>query len=185
LSDGRVNIVGVGSILMGDDGAGPAVIAALGRRRLPPEVRLIDAGLALSDTLGTLDPGDRLIVIDGFCAGPDARIPARRDRRAASRAGGTPGSIYRARLPEAALEHNPFAGCVSLHELSVMPALALETLSGREFRDVTVYGIEPQALDWGEGLSAPVARAVEELTTYLCREVGAERVSEMAGESKA
>ena len=148
LPDRAINIVGVGNTLMGDDGVGPAVVAALRRRDLPAAVRLFDAGLAAADVLSTLDPDDPLIVIDSL------------------RAGGKPGATYRARLSDVDWASAGGAG-TSLHELSVLPALRMETLAGREFQDVTVYGIEPAVLNWGEGLSPTVRRAVDRLADTL------------------
>jgi len=145
LPEPRVNIVGVGNLLMGDDGVGPAVVARLEARGTPAGVCLYDAGLAFSDVLGMLEPADPLIVID------------------AVRAGGRPGEVHRLRLDVLNLDAAPVPAMVSLHELSVVPALRLEALAGRVFSDVTVLGVEPGVVDWGQGLSPIVAGAVEGL----------------------
>ena len=143
--DAEMNIVGVGSTLMGDDGVGPAAIEALARRGAPDGAALHDAGLAVSDVLGRLDPQAPLIVIDAL------------------RAGGEPGSVYRARLEQLRAPSGPIASALSLHELSVLPALQIEAMTGREFRDVTLFGVEPARVAWGQGLSAAVAAAVHRL----------------------
>ena len=135
-------IVGVGNTLMGDDGVGPAAIAELRRRGVGRRAELIDAGLAFSEVLCDLEPSQPLIVID------------------AVRGRGRPGTVYQLRLDELAAE----AGApVSLHEVSVLPALRMEALAGRNFADVTVLGVEPAELAWGEGLSDGMADAMEEL----------------------
>jgi len=164
LSSGVVNIVGVGSTLMGDDGVGPAVVDALARRGGSDGVALHDAGLAVSDVLGRLDPADPLIVVDAL------------------RAGGQPGDVYRADLDELALAEGSSAACLSLHELNVLPALRMEALSGRAFRNVTVFGVEPASIEWGEGLSAPVAAAVERVSNAILQHVDAQRTIAVAGE---
>jgi hydrogenase maturation protease len=126
---------------MGDDGVGPAAAARLQSGRLPGSVRVHDAGLAVCDVLGTLDPADPLIVID------------------AVRAGGRPGAVYELRVdPEA--DDVARGQALSLHELSVLPALRLEALTGRVFRDVTVLGIEPGHVGWKMGLSPDVEEAL-------------------------
>jgi hydrogenase maturation protease len=140
-----VNILGVGNVLMGDDGVGVAAVRALADRPLPPGAVLHDAGLAVGDVLGTLDPDVPVLVIDAL------------------RAGGGPGSVYRCRLDEADLDGAPLGACLSLHELSVVPALRLEAIAGRRFRDVTVFGVEPQRVEWSVGLSAAVAGALDKL----------------------
>jgi len=139
LPDRTVTILGVGNPLMRDDGVGVAAVEALGGRALPPWLSVVDAGLAVSDVLGRLDPADPLIVIDAFCAG------------------GEPGSIYRASLEDLALAGDTLVGQMSLHEINVVPALRMEALIGRVFQDVTVFGVEPGEVDWGTGLSPAVA----------------------------
>jgi len=145
LPDRRVNILGVGNPLMGDDGVGPAVVERLQARGLPGDVHLYDAGLAVSDVLGMLDPADPLIVID------------------AVRAGDRPGRVNRLRVNVLDLAGPPAQEMLSVHEISVAPALRMEALTGRFFADVTVFGVEPAACRWGEGLSPPVADALEGL----------------------
>jgi len=157
--------MGVGSTLMGDDGAGPAVIEALRRRGVPKSVNLYDAGLAASDVLGQLAPDEPLIVIDAI------------------RAGGEPGSIYKARLDEVSLKECSFSGCMSLHELSVVPAMRIEALTGRSFTDVTVFGIEPAVIAWGEGLSPAATAAVEQLAKTILERLDARCACAGAGDT--
>ena len=151
----RVNILGVGNPLMGDDGVGPAAVERLGARGVPPGVCLHDAGLAVTDVLGMLHPADPLIVID------------------AVRAGGRPGQVHRLRLDVPELDAPGVGNMLSLHELSVVPALRMEALAGRAFGDVTVFGVEPAACGWGEGLSPAVADALERLIDEVVAHVQA------------
>jgi len=151
----RVAIVGVGSTLMGDDGVGPVAIEELRRRGAGRRAELIDAGLAIGEVLCDLDPSQPLIVID------------------AVRGGGPAGSLYELTVDAPAAEGGPPAEgtdgpAFSLHELSVAPALQMEALAGRRFEDVTVLGLEPQRLAWGEGLSPPVAEAMGKLVRAVC-----------------
>ena len=146
MSDATVNILGVGNTLMGDDGVGPAAVERLAARGVPAHVRLHDAGLAASDVLGRLDPDDPLIVID------------------AVRAGGPAGAVYQADVDPGAPGAESLPGtAISLHELSVVPALEMEALTGRVFSNVTVFGVEPARVAWGEGLSPAVASALDRL----------------------
>ena len=47
--------------------------------------------------------------------------------------------------------------------LSIVPALEMEALTGRVFSNVTVFGVEPARVAWGEGLSPAVASALDRL----------------------
>jgi hydrogenase maturation protease len=155
LRDVAVNIVGVGNVLMGDDGVGVAAVEALARRRLPEHVRLHDAGLAVWDVLGRLDPRDELIVLD------------------AVRGDGVPGTVYRLRLDPPAFGLSGPAAAFSLHEISVAPALRLEALSGRDFGNTAVFGVEPDTIAWGAGLSRPVSAALDRLLDAVLEQVQA------------
>ncbi len=138
------NVVCVGNMLMQDDGAGPAAARAL-EAAVAAGVRINDAGLAVSDVISTLDPTVPLVVID------------------AVRGSGPPGSVYRLRLDHTLQPDGVSGAMLSLHEVSVLPALRMEALSGRPFHDVTVFGIEPEIVEWGIGLSEPVAAGLEHL----------------------
>ena len=159
-----MNIIGVGNVLMGDDGVGPAAVEALARRGCPPGIALYDAGLACLDVLGGLDPTAALIVID------------------AVHAGGEPGSIYRAEVNSMAAPDAGVARGLSLHEISVAPALRMEALIGREFRDVTVFGVEPDTLEWGAPLSPAVAGAVDRLVEAVLDYAGATLAGTVVGD---
>ncbi len=135
---------------MGDDGLGVATVEALRGTRAAERADLIDAGLAFSEVLCDLDPDRPLIILD------------------AVRGGGHPGSIYHLQLSDLDLTTGSLRECVSLHELSVLPALQMEALGGRQFKDVTIYGVEPGDIGWSQELSEPVAAAVTQLTELLC-----------------
>jgi len=160
LSEPIANVVGVGNILMRDDGAGPAA-AAIVEAGAPAGVCVYDAGLAVGDVIGTLDPEVPLVVIDAL------------------RGGGKPGSVYTGVMDEGSPFEEPGAAMMSLHEVSVLPALRMEALSGRPFRDVTVFGIEPEAVEWGEGLTGCVAAGLERLVEAVFKHL------EALGESRA
>jgi hydrogenase maturation protease len=168
LARSAVNIVGVGSLVMGDDGVGPAVIERLRLRGAPECVRLFDAGLAFSDVIATLDPDEPLIVID------------------AVKAGGAPGSLYRLALDPGHVAGDLAAdgAMLSLHELSVLPTLRLEALCGRVFADVTVFGVEPAEVAWGDRLSPAVAGAVDRLVEAVLDHVKARGDGTLVGDGR-
>jgi len=145
--------VGVGNVLMGDDGVGPAAVEAMRADAPAAKAELIDAGLAFSEVLCDLDPARPMAIID------------------AVRGGGAPGSIYRLTPAELAGETGSMASAVSLHEVNVLPALRMAALAGRSFDDVTIFGVEPESLGWGLPLSASVAQAVEKLRQMIGRYV--------------
>lgn len=61
----RVLVAGIGNLLRGDDGFGPAVVAALAGERLPDGVRVVELGIAGINLVQELMDGyDGLVLVD-------------------------------------------------------------------------------------------------------------------------
>jgi hydrogenase maturation protease len=57
-------VLGIGNILMGDEGVGPAVVREIERHPLPPGVRCLDGGTGSFALLGPLQATRRVILVD-------------------------------------------------------------------------------------------------------------------------
>jgi hydrogenase maturation protease len=152
---GRLLIAGVGNIFLGDDGFGVEVASRLALADLPDWVRVVDYGIRgmhlAYDLAGEYDSA---ILID------------------ATPRGGAPGTIYviepdlaspaSAAAGEgaaAALAGNPMFNAHGMQPDVVFGMLAMLEA---ETRQVLVVGCEPASVDYGIGLSQPVAAAVDE-----------------------
>ena len=140
----RTAIAGVGNTLMRDDGIGVYVARELMRLTLPADVEVIDAGTSADAAFG-LASADRVIVVD------------------AARLGGSPGTIYRLTAEEAAAD-----GLRSCHDAGLIETL--RTVPGST-AEVLVFGIEPQEIGWGLGLTGDVAAAVPHVVEIVKGEV--------------
>ena len=61
----RLLVLGLGNVLLGDDGLGAAAVARLERTyRIPPEVQLEDGGTLGMALLGMIAESDRVILVD-------------------------------------------------------------------------------------------------------------------------
>ena len=151
MSDDRPAVVGVGNILMGDDGVGPQVIELLRMRGIGERAELLDAGLAFGEVLCDIAPERTLVIVD------------------ATRGGDASGTIYRLDPSDVDVQAGALGGRsgLSLHEVNVLPTLQTEALAGRAFKDVTIFGIEPEVVDWSEALSPAVADAAEKLVDLI------------------
>ena len=142
----RLAIVGIGRAGDGDDGAGPALCAALERLALPAENRLVvDAGTAPENATGLLRRfrPDTVVLVD------------------AAEMGEPPGAVRW-------LEGARALGCsASTHTLplGLLATYLAESLGCR----VRLLGIQPAAVSSGDGLSAPVRQSVERLARRLAR----------------
>lgn len=146
-----VAVVGVGNMLMGDDGVGVAVIRELGKERLPRGVELYDAGTALSDVLALIAPRARVILVDSC------------------RAGGTPGNVYRSRVGPDEWEAGPVGA--SLHEVDAVGALQLYQVAGGKLGEVVLIGVEPQEVALRDGLSPALQARLPAIVAAVREEI--------------
>jgi len=57
-------VLGIGNILLRDEGIGVRVIEALGQQQLPAQVELVDGGTAGADLLDILSDRQVVIIVD-------------------------------------------------------------------------------------------------------------------------
>ena len=148
-----VAVVGLGNVLLGDDGFGPTVIALLRAGwEFPAAVELIDGGTPGLHLVALVHGRDAIVLIDTV-AGP-----------------GAPGELRRYRRED--LERLPILARVSPHDPAVLEALAIADLAGGGAQTVLLVGLIPASLAMETTLSPPVRAAcaaaavlvVEELT---------------------
>lgn len=141
-------ILGIGNLLLGDEGVGVHVVRELEQRELPPHTRVLDIGTAILDVLSDLEQADRVIVID------------------AVQAGGTPGTVYR--IP---LNRCGRSGCLaSMHGFDLDRVMGLTRRS--QPPEALVIGIEPDRLHWSMELSLEVERAMPLVLDAVLEEIG-------------
>jgi hydrogenase maturation protease len=146
----RIVIVGVGNLLLKDEGVGIHVIQRLQEIDLPSDIELIDGGTA-PDLIAYTKAGDKLIIVD------------------AARAGGEPGSVYRFLPEDLASETGTLA---SAHELGVELNLKLMSLMRNEPKEVIIIGIEPKEIDWGTELTPELQEKIPEIVKVVLGETG-------------
>ncbi len=136
----KVLILGLGNVLMSDDGFGPRLIEML-RRRLdfPPEVVLVDGGTLGLDLLPFLEEAQQLILLD------------------AMNLGAPPGSVFRLAAEEVP---RALGAKVSVHQAGVQDLLAVAELLGHLPTEMVLVGVQPGALDVGLSLTPPVESAL-------------------------
>jgi hydrogenase maturation protease len=140
---GRILILGLGNILLKDEGLGVKVVRELQEEfTFSEEVELLDGGTGAFFLLPHLEKAERLIIVD------------------AVKRGALPGTLtFEAleSLPKDTLER------LSLHEISFPDLLKILELRGKKFEKIILAGIEPKNLDAGLELSEEVKRVIPEL----------------------
>ncbi len=145
----RVVVVGVGNLLLKDEGIGIHAVKALQEIDLPTDVKLIDGGTS-PDLIAYTRAGDKLIIVD------------------AARAGGEPGTIYRFEPQDLAEEK---AALTSAHEMGVLENLKLMSMAGNEPGEIVIIGIEPKEIDFGTELSPELRQKMPEVVKAVLKEM--------------
>jgi len=147
----QVVVLGVGNVLMSDEGVGVHTVNELEKRfEFPENVRCVDGGTSTQELMGDLENLDHLIVID------------------AVRSGAAPATVLRL---EGAAVPAAFTTKLSPHQVGISDLLATLTLLGREPKNVVLLGVEPAVLSLDLNLSPTVAARVPELLTKVLDEL--------------
>jgi hydrogenase maturation protease len=144
-------VLGVGNILLHDEGLGVWVAESLGRRfAFSPEVAVLEGGTLGLDLLPRLDGVEHLLVIDA--------VKLERP----------PGEIVRLEgdAVPAALDVK-----MSPHQVAVPDLLVAARLLGSEPPHVVLWGMQPERLDPGTGFSASVSEALPRLEAAVLAEL--------------
>jgi len=143
-------VMGVGNILLSDEGVGVRVIEAMRSIKLPDSVEILDVGTGALDIIDIIANREKVIIID------------------AVRGGGGPGAVYRFTPNDIAIQ-SPTP--ISVHQFDIPGTLNMAELVGCMPQQVVIFGIEPKIVDWGLELSPEVAavipRAIELITSEL------------------
>ncbi len=148
---GSALILGVGNLLMSDDGAGVRGVQRLEAQAVLPEgVQTLDGGTLGAPLLPYLEGVSRLLILD------------------AVHWGGEPGELVRL-TGEEVLHY--FSQKVSMHELGVADLLTQAWLLGFYPETVVIWGIQPETLEVGMDLSPAVAAGLDRLLKKALEEV--------------
>ena len=138
----NVRIIGLGNVLMSDDGFGPYAARVLDAYyEFPDNVRIVDAGQPGIDLVPYLANADVVILIDTV------------------RATGTPGDLHAYPLSEIldAEPHSPLCP----HDPGITEALVSVSAAGAMPQHVTLLGVVPEWIATGVWLSESVRAAIE------------------------
>lgn len=149
-------IIGVGNLLLRDEGVGVHLAHAFEQQALPEGVQVLDAGTGGMSVLYAMEKARKVIFLD------------------AAEMGKPPGAFVKFAPREVKLSGAELN--ISFHELGLPQVLELAEALGVAC-EVVVFGVQPKDLSWGIGLSPEVARAVPEIMTAVAEELRACPVS--------
>lgn len=147
----RVLVMGIGNILLSDEGVGVRVIEAMRNIGLPDDVELVDAGTAGADLVDIVADRAKLIVVDAI----QSEL--------------SPGTVLRMTEKDILPTES---SAVSLHELGLPDALEMTRRLGCSPREVVVFGIVPQSIQCGLELTECIAAVVPRVIELVLNEAG-------------
>ena len=146
-------VLGLGNVLLEDDGVGATAVALLGERFSAPKgVQVLDGGTLGLSLLPYLESADALILVDAI------------------RADAQPGSLVRVTGEDVA---PAVATRLSPHQVGVADLLDGARWLNRYPGRVVLVGLVPESMDLSVGLSANVWPALPALVECVVHEAGA------------
>jgi len=142
----RITVLGVGNLLLTDEGVGVHVAQALlsGDYEFPPEVEVIEGGTDGFGLLHIITATDYLLIIDAVKGGDE------------------PGAIYRFEVADITASVDTFK--TSVHQISILEVLNFADLVGQKPKTI-IFGVEPEStapcLELSPCIAAKLPRIIE------------------------
>ncbi len=146
---GKTLVLGIGNVLMGDEGVGVHVVRHLQSLRLPESVECLDGGTGCFVLLEPMQSAERLIIID-----------ATLDER-------PPGSLQRVE-PRYSTDYPP---TLTAHDIGLKDLLDVFYLSGKQ-SGVVLFAVSINPLqEMGMELSPELAAAIPRIAEQVVKEI--------------
>ena len=147
----RVTILGLGNILLSDEGVGVHVVNEFQKRyEVPPYVEIVDGGAAGLDLIPFIEGREKVVMVDAvnFDREPgyidvleNEQIPVRLTQKA------------------------------SMHHLGLMDVLCIVRMSGNVPRELCIIGIQPKSLELGIDMTPEIWDKQEALIERLVKKL--------------
>jgi hydrogenase maturation protease len=148
---GKIVIIGVGNLLLKDEGVGVHVAQELQKKGLPSAVEVHDGGVAGMGLLDLFGGASKVLLIDAA----DMNLE--------------PGAIVRFTPEELVSEKS--GPRFSAHDVGLLEVLELARALGNCPPEVVIFGIQPKEMSWGTELSAEVRASIPKVTDLILKEI--------------
>lgn len=146
-------ILGIGNLLLRDEGVGVHVAQKMMEMELPPGIEVMDGGTMGMNLLYHIENRDRVIVVDTVMVGDP------------------PGTIYRF-TDESLVQNKPMLR--TAHGIDFTDVIRTAEMLGTKPKEIIFVGIEPADMSEGIGLSEVIEKRVPTLIKMVMRELEAE-----------
>ena len=145
----NVLVLGLGNILLSDEGAGIRAVEELEERYdLSDSVEIIDGGTMGLELLPYFEERSHILIID------------------AVKTGKKPGTIVRIENPSAFFQQKS-----SPHQIGLADVIGIAAITDNLPQNITLFGIEPQQLSTGLSFSAAVGQNLSRLVDLVVAEL--------------
>jgi hydrogenase maturation protease len=151
---GRIVILGVGNLLLKDEGLGIHVVRQLQKKVLPPAVEVLDGGVAGIGLLDLFQGARKLVLIDAA----DMNL--------------APGTVVRFTPEEIRTKSDPSAPKFSAHEVGLLEVLELARALGQCPPEVVIIGVQPKEISWGMDLTPEIQASLPQVLEAVLKEIG-------------
>ena len=147
----KIAVVGVGNVLLKDEGIGVHVARALSEKigTARTDIEIIDGGTS-PDVFLLIEGVSKLILVD------------------AVKGGGNPGSIYRFH-PDDIIPEGKYV--ISAHQIGLLDGLHMLEYSGFKPHSIVIIGVEPKEIDWGLELTTELNEKLPEILKVVMAEL--------------
>jgi hydrogenase maturation protease len=146
----KILVLGIGNIIIKDEGVGVYVAQRMQQMSLPPDVEVLDGGIKGLDLLDFIEDRKKVIVVD------------------AVKAGAPPGTLFRFTDKDLADKKGMLR---SAHGIDFSDVIAIAAFNGKK-PDIVFLGIEPEDLSVGMELSPLIEENVPVLINLVMKEIG-------------
>jgi hydrogenase maturation protease len=143
-------VLGVGNILLRDEGVGVRLVEAMSSLKLPAGVDLVDGGTASVELIDYIRGRKKVVIIDAVKGGQE------------------PATIYRFKDTDVEGIQRPQ---LSLHDIGLLENLSLIKYLDRPPEELIIFGVEPKDMSVGMELSPEVAKVIPRLIELVLAEI--------------
>ena len=146
-------ILGIGNVLLKDEGVGIRVAEKMKQMSLPADVEVIDGGVGGLNLQYCVEGRKKVIVVD------------------AVKAGAPPGTLFRFTDKDLAAKKGVMR---SAHGIDFSDVVSIVNFLGTRPDEIVFLGIEPESLDAGMELSPNIEKMVPVLINLVMKEIGSQ-----------
>ena len=146
----KIMVMGVGNILLSDEGLGVRFLDELQKTALPENVELLEGGTAGLELVHLIQEVDFLIIVDAINAKAE------------------PGALFRFQPGD--LQVIPEQYEVSFHQIGIIEVLAMAKVLGQAPQTL-IFGVQPKSLEWGMDISPEIEALFPRLVEFVLKEV--------------